>query len=319
MTSAKPLMLSLNAMATRFEIVLGGAEASRLRAAGEEALEEIASLDRQLSFYNPDSDVSRINARAGREPVRIEPRLFQLLQTASDLSRATDGAFDITVAPLMRAWGLAGGEGSVPSECEIEEAGLRVGAELVHLDEERCAVSFERDGVQIDLGAIGKGYAIDRAVETLRDNGVTSALIHGGTSTIYALGTAPDGRPWRVAIRYPRRETEPALGRDPLMLGCDLESHPEQNRELDLHDCSLSVSAIHGKSFMRDGREYGHVIDPRCGLPTQAAALAAVWGPSATVTDALSTALLVLGEPGVGLLCDGYQGLTLIDSRPDAG
>lgn len=292
----EPVTLSVNAMATRFEIVLHGAEPARLRAAGEEALEEIAALDRQLSLYNPLSEVSRINARAARGPVKLDPRLFRLLQHASEISRATDGAFDITIAPLMSAWGLAGGDGHVPSDAQLAEARGRVGMDLVHLDESEFTVSFERDGVEIDLGAIGKGYAIDRAVEILREDGVESALIHGGTSTIYAIGTIPGGEPWRVGIHKPSPE------------GTLL-------RTVELRDGSLSVSASHGKSFVHEGREYGHVIDPRTGRPSDCAALAAVWGPSPTDSDALSTALLALGEPGLGMLRGefaDYQGRVVL-------
>lgn len=297
MTSPEPVTLSLNAMATRFEIVLCGAEASRLRAAGEEALREIAFLDRQLSFYSSHSEISRINARAGRESVKVEPRLIELLKLACELSHATSGAFDVTIAPLMKAWGLAGQGGRVPTDDCLGTAMDLVGADLIHIDEDLCTVSFLRDGVKIDLGAIGKGYAIDRAVEVLRDSGVESALIHGGTSTIYAIGATPDGRPWRVAVREPAGK----LG--------SLHSR----REVDLQDCSLSVSAVHGKSFTADGIEYGHVVDPRTGHPTKAATLAAVLGPSATATDALSTALLVLGEPGLAVLptWGDYRGFTV--------
>lgn len=283
MTSHDPVRLALHAMATRFELVLHGDDPARLRSAGEEALHEIEALDAQLSLYRPESVIAWINAHAGREPVKVEPQLFRLLQRASELSRATDRAFDITIAPLMRAWGLAGGKGEIPSESDLNSARARVGASHLRLDGADFTVGFELDGMEIDLGAIGKGYAIERAVEVLRESGVDSALIHGGTSTIYGLGTPPDADAWRVAISDPARP-------EPL---------PEA---VDLRDCSLSVSAVHGKSFTRDGREYGHVIDPRTGEPTSAARLAAVWGPSPTDTDALSTALLVLGEPGLDTL-----------------
>jgi thiamine biosynthesis lipoprotein len=287
MTSPEPVTLSLNAMATRFEIVLYGAEPPRLRAAGEEALEEIAALDKQLSLYRPESEITRINAFAARGPVKVEPRLFRLLQLASTISVATEGAFDVTIAPLMRVWGLAGGEGHVPSESDLEAARERVGMGLIILNESDFTVSFEREGVEIDLGAIGKGCAIDRAVETLRESGVESALIHGGTSTIYGVGTLPDGSAWRVGVRDPSQEAS-------------------QIRTVDLHDSSLSVSAPHGKSFVHEGRRYGHVIDPRTGWPSSGVALAAVWGPSATETDALSTALLVLGESGLDILDEHF-------------
>lgn len=280
-------------MATRFEIVLYGADPSRMRAAGEEALAEIERLDRQLSFYRAESDVSWINAHAAREPVRVEPGLFELLRLACRLHDATEGAFDITVAPLMRAWGLAGGAGRVPSDREIADALESVGIGHMRLQEAESTVFFERDGMQIDLGAIGKGYAIDRAVETLRANGIESALIHGGTSTLYGLGSPPGAKAWRVAVRS-------GAGINPRL------AQKEQHRVIDLRDSSLSVSAVHGKSFVCDDRVYGHVIDPRTGCPSDRAALAAVWGPLATETDALSTALLVLGKPGLRLLTERY-------------
>lgn len=282
-------------MATRFELVLSGDDPARLRSAGEEALHEIEALDSQLSFYRPDSDISRINAHASLEPVRVEPRLFALLRRATELSELTDGAFDITIAPLMRAWGLLRGQGRVPSRSEIESALAQVGIRHMALSEADFTIRFQRDGMQIDLGAIGKGYAIERAVEVLTECGVSSALIHGGTSTIYAMGAPDDADAWQVAIHDPVSQS--ALP-DPL----------------GLRDCSLSVSAVQGKSFMSDGRQYGHVIDPRTGEPTSAALLAAIWGPSPTDADALSTALLVLGEPWCAMISERmpeYRGLVL--------
>ena len=283
MTSANSVRLALHAMATRFELLLCGGDPARLRSAGEEALREIEALERQLSLYRSESDIARINTLASSAPVKVEPQLFELLQAAVELSSITDGAFDVTVAPLMRAWGLMGAGGNIPSASKLEDARARVGAGKIRLNESDLTVRFGREGMQIDLGAIGKGYAIERAVEILRDCGVTSALIHGGTSTIYALGTPPDAESWRVAIHDPvSRQQLPDV--------------------LDLRDQSLSVSAVHGKSFALDDKTYGHVIDPRSGQPTKAALLAAVWGPSPTYTDALSTALLVLGESWVSEL-----------------
>ncbi len=282
-------------MATRFELLLHGDDPVRLRSAGEEALQEIEAMEAQLSLYKPESDISRINTRASRDPVKLEPRVFALLQRAVELYRLTDGAFDITVSPLMEIWGLMGGKGSVPGSLELEAAQQRVGSEHILLDPADSTVRLAIDGLRIDLGAIGKGYAIERAVEILKDCGVGSALIHGGTSSIFALGAPPDAQAWRVAIQDP--VTQQAL--------------PEP---LDLRDSSLSVSAVHGKSFVCEGRQYGHVIDPRTGRPTEAALLAAVWGPSPTDTDALSTALLVLGQPGLQKVRNrmpGYQGLVI--------
>ena len=275
--------LALQAMATRFELVLHGEADVRLRAAGEEALAEIQRLDAQLSFYRPSSEISRINARAAAGPVRVEPRLFRLLQTARRLHTETGGAFDLTVAPLMRCWGFMGDTGRLPDPEALAEARRRTGMHLVTLDEADFTVAFARPGVRLDLGAIGKGYAIEEAARTLIDAGVTSAFLHGGTSTIHAIGTPLDEEHWNVALSYPDPDADAPIDHDVLAV-------------VPLENEALSVSAVWGKAFVVEGTTYGHVIDPRSGHPVEGALLAAVAGPSATDCDALSTALLVLGR-----------------------
>src|SRR5262245_42128261 len=202
-----------HAMATRFEIVLHGENEVGVRAAAEQALDEIERLEAQLNLYQPTSEISHINARAAFEPVRVEPSLFRLLQHAQRLSRETEGAFDVTVAPLMRCWGFMRGTGRLPDPADVLEARNKVGMERVSLDEERFTVSFAREGVMLDLGSIGKGYALERAAELLRESGVTSGLLHGGTSTVYALGSPPESDAWRVAVPKPEfAEQTIALG-----------------------------------------------------------------------------------------------------------
>lgn len=299
-----PLVICANAMATRFEVAVHGPDPSRLRAAAEEALTEVERLDSQLSFYSSSSDIFRINRRAAHQPVKIEPRLFRLLEHCAELTDKTEGAFDITIGPLMRAWGFTGGKGKIPTDDELNAAREITGMSHVELNSEDFTIRFDREGVEIDLGAIGKGYAVERAADILREVGITSALIHGGTSTIYGIGRPdkseiPDPKsdiPWRIAIRNP----------------VDKNSHL---KVVDLRDNSLSVSAVHGKSFMDGDRMLGHVIDPRTGAPVEGALTAAVVGPSATDCDALSTALLVLGAEGITLIQDRfpeYEGLVLL-------
>jgi thiamine biosynthesis lipoprotein len=273
--------LARHAMATRFEIVLNGNHPVALRAAGEEALAEIERIEAQLSLYRPSSEITRINARAAREPVRVSPGVFALLERASTLSRETGGAFDITIAPLVRCWGFMGEGGLVPGAEALAEARNRVGMRFIQLDPEALTVRFEREGMMLDLGAIGKGYAIERAAELLQDAGIASALLHGGTSTVYALGRAENGEPWKVAIDHPQETASPRL----------LATVPLENQ-------ALSVSAVWGKFFESAGRTYGHVLDPRTGQPADSALLAAVVLSSATESDALSTALLVHGAGG---------------------
>ena len=301
-----------HAMATRFEIILYGEQEVSLRAAAEEAVDEIERLDAQLNLYNPASELSHINACAGRDPVRVEPGLFRLLQRAQQLSRATDGAFDITVAPLVRCWGFMGGPGKLPDSSAVAEARARVGMELVELNERDFTIRFVREGVMLDLGSIGKGYALDRASGLLRDAGVRSGLLHGGTSTVSALGAPPDADDWKVAVPAPDLAEQAITQRGPRL--CNGSETGNLVAVVSLKDEALSVSAVWGKSFEADGRVYGHVFDPRRGEPVRGALLAAVVLPSATETDALSTALLVEGPAGLerlALKCRGSRCLVV--------
>jgi thiamine biosynthesis lipoprotein len=270
-------------MATRFEILLYGSGEISLRAAGEEAIAEIERLEDQLSLYRPSSEIAQVNAQAPHKPVRVSPPVFALLQQAKSLHAETAGAFDITIAPLVRCWGFMGAAGRSPTPEEVSRARECVGMDWVILDPNKRTVQFAREGVMLDLGAIGKGYAIECAAEILRETGVSSALLHGGTSTVFALGHPPDAELWKVAL-------EPF----PDSLNADRISMPT----VSLRDEAVSVSAIWGRSFTQQGKIVGHVLDPRIGQPVANAFLAAVVLPSATETDALSTALLVLGQEG---------------------
>lgn len=268
-------------MATRFEIALHGANPVALRAAGEEALDEIERVEAQLSLYRASSEVALLNREAQQRPVRVTPALFQLLARALALARETGGAFDPTIAPLVRAWGFMGGaeNGAVPEPAALVEARANVGHQHIELDADKLTVRFTRAGVMLDLGAIGKGHAVDRAAAVLRAAGVENALIHGGTSTSFALGRQPEDAPWKVAIIAPNQD----LSAPPLAV-------------VELENESLSVSAVWGRSFRVGEKTYGHIMDPRTGAPAEGARLAAVVLPGATDTDALSTALLTAPE-----------------------
>ena len=283
----KTVKLALYAMATRFELVLHGDDETDLRAIGEEVFNEILALSEQLNFHCQDSEVSHINAYASLGPVTVEPGLFRLLQEAKLIHKMSDGAFDITIAPLMRCWGFADGLRLVPSPRSLAEAQKCVGMDWVHLDADKFTVQFERSGVQVDLGAVGKGYALEIADEILREAGVTSALIHGGTSSVCAIGSPLDGEFWTIAIEHPNTAV------------------PEHERIVataKLQDESFSVSAGWGKAFEENGVSYGHVMDPSLGQPVQNALLAAVALSGGTASDAWSTALLVTGATGAAEL-----------------
>jgi thiamine biosynthesis lipoprotein len=265
------------AMATFFEVALWGREDSYLQLVADEALREIQRVEQQLSFFRSDSEVRGLNVYAADRPVPVDPRVFRLIERAKALAADSGGAFDITIAPLLKAWGFQGSAGAMPTDSAVESARKLVGMDLIELNPDDFTVQFTKRGVQIDLGAIGKGYGIERAAEIIRDAEIPGALIHGGTSTVEAIGLNPEGNPWPVAIQDPT-DSEKRLAIVPLA------------------DSALSISAVHGKFFMDEDQQYGHVLDPRTGSPVQNALLAAVVADSAADSDALSTALLVRGE-----------------------
>ncbi len=267
---------ALRAMGTRFEIVLYGERELYLKTVAEEVFREIERLEAKLSYYNESSDIYDLNLRAAQAPVLLDPPLFHLLEQAKRYSEESAGAFDITVAPLLECWGFVGGTGALPTEERIAEALERVGMHHLHLDSSNYSAFFDVEGVRIELGAIGKGYAIAQCVEMLKDFEIESALLHGGTSSVYALGTPPDAEGWQVAVQSPRSEA--------------LLAH------IALKDFSLSVSAPRNKGFQAGGKRYGHVLDPRTGTPIPTHLLSALACASPLVGDAFSTALLVQGK-----------------------
>lgn len=283
--------LARMAMASRFELIVrGDRDPAWLRAAGEEALAEVTRLDAQLSFYSPASDISRINRTAHAGEVPVEPRLFRLLILARDIHAATDGAFDITVGPLMRCWGFTGREGGVPDQADLRDAMKCVGMHLVQLDENARTIRFKEEGIEIDLGGIGKGYAIDEAMSILQEAGVHDAFLHGGTSSMKGVGRSPEGPYWNVAISAANEGT----------------GDEEVLAVVPLSDRSLSVSDVRGKWFEADDSTFGHVLDPRSGRPVSVASLSAVECRSASLADALSTALLVAGAEERETILRGY-------------
>jgi thiamine biosynthesis lipoprotein len=260
-------------MATRFEIALHGPRPESLRAAAEEALAEVSRVEAWLSPYLPHSTLSRVHRDAHLQPVVVEPPVFDFLRLAADLVRATGGAFDPSVGPLLRAWGFQGGDPVTPKPEAIQAARSRVGWHHVRLDAAARSVQLLRPGVEIHPGAIGKGWALDRAAEILRDCGVASALLHGGTSSVIAIGSPPGLPAWRVVLPPLPDGSSPSPG----------------GPAVELRDETLSVSAAWGRSA--DGP--AHVVDPRTGEPVAAGRMAAVVLPSAATSDAWSTALLV--------------------------
>ncbi len=263
-------------MGTNFTIYLYARNAQHASSTFEAAFEEIERLEQALSNYRSSSELSRINRTAAREEVTTDPEVFGLLQTSLDYSRRTDGAFDVTVGPLMRAWGFFRGHGHYPTSQELARARENVGWQNIKLNAANHSVRFTRPGVEIDLGAIGKGYAVDRVVDVIREAGITSALVDAGSSTLYALGAPPGKSGWPVQVPRPgdRAHTVSTVL---------------------LRDQSLSTSGSYEKFFQLNGRTYCHIMDPRTGKPVEDVLQTTVIAPDGTTTDALSTSMFVMG------------------------
>jgi len=305
--------LSRKAMAGEFEICLPAAIAGEATAAALEALDLVQSLEGQLSFFKPDSDISAINREAAEAAVKVEPRLFALLQAAMRLWRESDGAYDLTAAPLWEVWGFARRLGTIPSPEQLAEAQSLVGGQWVELDEEQETIRLLSRGMRLNLGSIGKGYAVDRAVEHLLAAGVSDFLVHGGYSSVAARGWAAgpaaiDGpsdsaaaaraaraarRPWKIGVKDPLR--------DELRLG-----------QVELRDRALGTSGAQFQSFRHRGRRYGHILDPRTGQPADGVLSVTVLAPTATEADALSTAFYVMGPEAAMDYCQQHPSIAAL-------
>jgi thiamine biosynthesis lipoprotein len=273
------------AMACRFEVTLPGEE-SRGTEDAIAALDLVDRLEAQLSVYRPDSALSDLNRRAATEAVRVEPHLFALLRRAARLSAETGGAFDPTAGPLVRCWGFFERAGRVPEAVPLADALARTGVGHLRFGRDR-SVTFARQGVELNLGGIGKGYALDRAGRLLRRRGRRCALLNGGSSSVLAIGHPPDQDRWIIGLRDPvRRERRWAL--------------------LRLADAAVATSGVAEQSFLAGGRRYGHLLDPRSGHPVDGRLSVTVVASCAAEADALATAFFV-GGPSLAIRCAGVR------------
>ncbi|MFM8380222.1 MAG: FAD:protein FMN transferase [Planctomycetia bacterium] len=280
------LVVGRDLMACRFEVVFNAGEVENATEIAVDALDLVEQIEARITVYRDASEIARLNATAAEGWQSVSPDLFALLIHARDLAARTGGAFDCASGALTRAWGFLERRGRMPGSEELAAARARSGLGLVEFDEPGMRVRFTRPGVELNLGAIGKGWAIDRAVAALRMAGVPSALVHGGQSSVRAVGlqgpALPGRRGWPVGLRHPLR--------------------PGQRlATITLDDRALGTSGSGTQFFVDRGRKLGHILDPRTGEPAAAGVISAtVVAPEAADADALSTALYVLGEDGLG-------------------
>lgn len=306
------------AMGTEFRIVLYAPDEASARAAAEAAFARIAALDSALSDYRAESELSRF-ARSSDGPlagpwVPLSPELFAVLAASAEVARASAGAFDVTVGPLVLLWRRARRQEELPSAEALAAARARVGFEALELDPARRAARLMRPGMRLDLGGIAKGYALDEARRVLAEHGLERVLIDGGGDLL--AGAPPPGeRGWKVAIA-----------------GLD-SADPLEDRasaELELAHAALATSGDLERSFELGGRRFSHILDPRTGEALTERRLVSVRAPSGMEADAWATALSVLGPAGfevfprrpgwrARLACASADGVRVFESSTSTG
>jgi FAD:protein FMN transferase len=300
--------VSRRAMACEFEVACNAGQYENQTEAALDALDLVESLEGEMSVFRDTSQISRINREAASRPVTVDGWLFDLLEQALELHDRTEGAFDITSAPLWRVWGFARRQGAVPNEKQLAQSLESVGSRFVKLDRQARTVRFLKSNVEINLGSIGKGYALDRCDRMLTAAGIDDFLLHGGQSSVLARGS-------RLARSDSSSEESPAgwtvgIG-DPLRPGRRLA-------EIRLENRALATSGSAAQFFRHKGRRYSHVLDPRTGQPADEVLSVTVLGSSAALTDALATAFFVLGPDWAFEYCSSRPELAAIFVRPAA-
>ena len=278
------------AMYTEFEFTIVGKESSLSKgdamAAAQEAFDAIDRLESRISTWRIGSQASRINYEGAKQPVGVAPDILDVVERSVQYWKDTDKAFDITVGPLVELWRTCKKETRLPTDAELAAARDVVGTDKLVVLHDDHSVGFAKPGMRLDFNGIAKGLAVDEAADVLRNYGVNCALLDGGTSSLLAMG-APPGEPgWIVRLTSPYDES---------MLA-----------EASIKDEAVSTSGYLEGHFEVNGKKYGHIIDPRTGMPTQGVIYAMVIGPTGTLTEALSKGFFINGADWAKKYCKRY-------------
>lgn len=276
-------------MGTEMEITVVSADEKEAHKAIDAAFAEISRIERMMSAYMPDSPISMINKSAGEAPVKADAELIGLVKRAVEYAGMTDGGFNIAVGPLIRLWKIADG-GDIPDKNEINRAQGLINYKNIIIDEKQGTIFLRKKGMSIDLGGIAKGYASDRAKAILKQHDITSGIA-AVAGDINAFGRKVDGSKWRIGIQHPRKKDE--------FIGV-----------IELQDEAVSTSGDYERFFIKDGRRYHHIIDPKTGGPSDKCQSVTIVAKEAVATDALATGIFVMGHE---------KGMELVERLPNIG
>ncbi|HZZ30319.1 MAG TPA: FAD:protein FMN transferase [Pirellulales bacterium] len=289
------------AMACEFAVFLNAGQYPQGTEAALESLDLVEQLESQLTVFRDTSEIVRINQTAQTAEVEVEPRLFELLVRAKKIYDATEGAYDIATGKITKLWGFYRRQGNMPDTQGLDAVLQHGGMRNVKLDENRRTVRFLAPDVEFNLGSIGKGYALDRMAELLRERGIRDYLLHGGNSSVLARGrkgfgrelSKPSPHAWWIGLRHPL-EPQRRIG------------------ELQLCDRALGTSGSNTQFFIHEGHRYGHILDPRSGWPAEGMLSTTVAAGTAAEADALATALYVLGPKKAIEYCRANPNLSAV-------
>ncbi len=290
--SQETFMRTLKLMGSRYEISVVAANQDEGDRYIDLAVEEISRIEKSISSWDPDSQTSQINRNAGIAPVKVDAELFGLVERALQISKITDGAFDISYAAMDRIWIFDGSLQQMPDEETIRQSVAKVGYENVVLDKIEQTVFLQLPGMKIGFGAIGKGYSADRAKALLMEAGVAGGMINA-SGDLNCWGEKHDGTPWMVGITNPLNKNKVFAW------------FPIQNS-------AVVTSGDYEKFVVLNGKRYAHIIDPRTGYPSSGLASVSIFAPRAELADALATSVFVMGiEAGINLI-DQLKGIECI-------
>jgi len=282
-------------MATVFEVVVAGSDEAYARQAATAAFAEIDRLEQDLSRYIDSSDVARINTLRAGQSTQVGLDTLECIEIAVQVHSRTAGAFDVTIGPLLACWRTKDGEPRTPSKSELDAARARVGMQWLELDRENLTVRVLKDGMQVDLGGVGKGYALDKAAQVLAEWSFESALIDGGESTALGIGAPPGQDGWPVTVGGSGYRAGPGF------------------------TVRLNSRAVSGSGVERKGH---HIFDPRTGRPVTDKLAAWALAPTGALADALSTAFMVMSPRNIEEYCRRYadtSAMILVDREPEPG
>jgi thiamine biosynthesis lipoprotein len=278
-------------MGTRFRILVYAPEEAVANKASKAAFARIAALDASMSDYQPASELMRLCAQAGGPPTKVSDELFVVLERADQVSRLSEGAFDVTVGPIVRLWRRSRRTLRLPEPDKLAEARALVGYQNVKLDAHNHTVQLLKPGMQLDLGGIAKGYAADEALKVLAKHGITRALVAAGGDI--AVNDPPPGQTgWDIAIA-------PLPGAD--------KNAP---RHLRLHHAAVSTSGDAEQYVEIDGKRYSHIVDPRTGLGLVGRMSATVVAPHGIISDSMTKVVAVLGPERGMKIIESVEGVS---------